>query len=55
VIGSVKGMYESLSEEVSPSASFLVSNTFNDDKLGVLFAITNQQRKLQNNQILTAL
>lgn len=54
VIGSVKGMYESLSEEVSPSASFLVSNTFNDDKLGVLFAITNQQRKLQNNQILTA-
>ena len=47
-------MYESLSEEVSPSASFLVSNTFNDDKLGVLFAITNQQRKLQNNQILTA-
>ena len=54
MIGSVKGMYESLSEEVSPSASFLVSNTFNDDKLGVLFAITNQQRKLQNNQILTA-
>ncbi|GAB0111047.1 TonB-dependent receptor [Pseudoalteromonas distincta] len=54
ILGSVKGMYESLSEEVSPSASFLISNTFNDDKLGVLFAITNQQRKLQNNQILTA-
>ncbi|MBQ4832598.1 TonB-dependent receptor [Pseudoalteromonas sp. MMG010] len=54
IIGSVKGMYEDLSEEVSPSASFLFSNTFNDDKLGVLFAITNQQRKLQNNQILTA-
>ncbi len=54
VIGSVKGMYETLSEETSPSASFLISNTFNEDKLGVLFAITNQQRKLQNNQILTA-
>ncbi|MBH0060780.1 TonB-dependent receptor [Pseudoalteromonas sp. NZS71] len=54
ILGSVKGMYESLSEEVSPSTSFLISNTFNDDKLGVLFAITNQQRKLQNNQILTA-
>jgi TonB-dependent receptor len=54
IVGSVKGMYEDLSEEISPSASFLISNTFNDDKLGVLFAITNQQRKLQNNQILTA-
>jgi iron complex outermembrane receptor protein len=40
LIGSVKGMYETLSEETSPSASFLVSNTFNDDKMGVLLAVS---------------
>ncbi|MFT6898225.1 MAG: iron complex outermembrane receptor protein [Paraglaciecola sp.] len=54
LIGSVKGMYESLSEETSPSASFLVSNTFNEDKMGVLLAVSRQERDVQINQIATA-
>jgi len=52
-VGSVKGMYESLSEEVSPSASFLVSNTFNDGTVGALLAVSHQQRDVQINQIAT--
>ncbi|WP_076540661.1 TonB-dependent receptor [Shewanella sp. UCD-KL21] len=54
LVGSIKGMYESLSEEVSPSASALISNTFNDDKMGVLLAVSHQERKVQINQIATA-
>jgi TonB-dependent receptor len=54
LIGSVKGMYETLSEETSPSASFLVSNTFNDDKMGVLLAVSRQERDIQINQVGTA-
>ncbi len=50
---SVKGVYESLSEKVSPAASFLVSNTFNDDKLGVLAAVSYQERDVQINRIQT--
>lgn len=53
-VGSVKGMYESLSEEVSPQASFLVSNTFADDKLGLLLAVSHQEREVQINRIQTA-
>ncbi|MFC7293037.1 TonB-dependent receptor [Hirschia litorea] len=53
--GSVKGVYESLSEEVSPAASFLVSNTFGaNEEFGVLAAVSHQQRKLQSNGIGTA-
>lgn len=52
--GSIKGMYETLAEETSPSASFLVSNTFADDKFGVLFAYSHQERDVQINQITTA-
>lgn len=54
VAGSVKGVYESLSEETSPSASFLVSNTFADETFGVLLAVSQQERKVQINQITTA-
>ncbi|REL30667.1 TonB-dependent receptor [Thalassotalea euphylliae] len=54
VVGSLKGMYESLSEETSPSASFLVSNTFNDDTMGVLLAVTHSERDVQINRIETA-
>ncbi len=52
--GSIKNMYESLSEKNSPSASFLVSNTFNDGKMGALLSVSHQERDVQNNQILTA-
>jgi iron complex outermembrane receptor protein len=42
--GSLKGMYEENSEDTSPQASFVVSNTFNDEKLGVLASFTYQER-----------
>jgi TonB-dependent receptor len=42
--GSIKGMYEENSEDTSPQASFIVSNTFNDEKLGVLASLTYQER-----------
>ncbi len=54
LVGSVKGMYETLSEETSPSASFLVSNTFADDTIGVLLAYSRQERDVQINRIETA-
>lgn len=53
VVGSVKAMYESLSEETSPSGSVLITNTFLDEKLGVLVAVSQQERKVQVNQINT--
>jgi iron complex outermembrane receptor protein len=49
-VGSVKGTYDSLSEETSPAFSGLVSNTFNDDTLGVLFSLSVQERQAQINQ-----
>lgn len=53
-VASVKGMYESLSEETSPAFSALVSNTFNDGTVGVLFSLSRQERDVQINQISTA-
>lgn len=53
-IGSVKSMYESLAEEAAPSASFLVSNSFADDRFGVLLAASQQQRDVQINRLETA-
>ena len=54
LVGSVKGMYESLSGKTSPDESMLISNTFNNDKMGVLLSVSHSQRKVQINQILTA-
>lgn len=53
-VGSLKGMYESLSEDTSPSASVLISDTFNDGTFGALLAVSHQQRDVQINQIATA-
>lgn len=53
--GSIKGVYESLSEETSPAASFLISNTFGDnDQFGILAAVSYQERDVQINRIETA-
>ncbi|MBX2858971.1 MAG: TonB-dependent receptor, partial [Cellvibrionaceae bacterium] len=52
--GSVKGMYETLSEKTAPSAAFLVSNTFADDRFGILFSYSHQERELQSNQVTTS-
>lgn len=54
VAGSVKATYEDLNEELSPSASVLISNTFQDDRVGVLFAASHQVRKVDINSIGTA-
>ncbi|MDO6710269.1 TonB-dependent receptor [Aliiglaciecola sp. 2_MG-2023] len=51
---SAKGMYESLSEELSPTISALVSNTFNDDTMGILFSLSHEKRDVQINRIETA-
>ncbi|WP_293750932.1 TonB-dependent receptor [uncultured Paraglaciecola sp.] len=54
VAGSAKATYEDLNEKTSPSASVLISNTFNDDRLGVLFSASHQQRDVDINSIGTA-
>jgi len=54
IAGSVKAIYETLSEDTSPAASLLVSNTFADDTIGVGIAISRQERDVQINRIQTA-
>lgn len=54
IAGSIKGVYETLSEETSPSASVIFSNTFADDTVGLMLAYSRAERSVQNNQILTA-
>lgn len=49
-VGSVKATYDSLSESTTPAFSGLVSNTFMDDKLGVLASLSVQKRDAQINQ-----
>ena len=51
---SAKSMYETLSEETAPSAAVLFSNTFNDDRFGVLLSFSHQEREVQINRIETA-
>lgn len=50
VAGSVKGVYDENSEETTPQVSGLISNTFNDDTFGVLFAVSHQERNTRLNQ-----
>ncbi|RBP53370.1 TonB-dependent receptor [Arenicella xantha] len=54
VAGSVKAIYESLSEDTTPAASVLISNTFADDTVGVALAVSHQERNVQTNGIGTA-
>ena len=55
VVGEVKGMYETLSEETAPSGYLFVSNTFgDDDNFGVLLNLSRQERSVQINRIETA-
>ncbi len=49
IAGSVKAQHESLSGDSSPSVSGLYSNTFNDDRFGVLVAVSRQERDVQLN------
>ena len=52
--GTVKGVYESLSEKISPAGSLLISNTFNNDTFGLLGAVSYSERDVQINRIETA-
>ena len=53
IAASAKGVYDDLSEETSPQISGLISNTFNDDKMGILFAVSHQERSAQTNMLET--
>jgi len=48
--GSVKAIYDGNSEETSPQASLLVSDTFNDDTFGALFAVSYLERETRLNR-----
>ncbi|MES2824175.1 MAG: TonB-dependent receptor [Pseudomonadota bacterium] len=50
VAGSIKAAYEENSDETTPQISGLVSNTFNDDTVGVLLALSHQERDTRLNQ-----
>lgn len=50
VAGSVKGALEENSDKTTPQISALVSNTFNDDSVGVLLAVSHQERDTRLNQ-----
>jgi TonB-dependent receptor len=48
-IASAKGVYEELSEKTSPQGFFLLSDVFAEGKLGLLGAVSYQERKLLSN------
>jgi iron complex outermembrane receptor protein len=51
--GSVKGVYDELTEESAPQISGLVTNTFMDNRLGVLVSLSRQERQSQTNMMET--
>jgi len=53
-VGSAKMINETLSGAATPAVSGIVSNTFNDDKMGVLLSVAYQSRDVQINRIETA-
>ncbi|PAJ72140.1 TonB-dependent receptor [Pseudoalteromonas sp. NBT06-2] len=53
VAGSVKAVVDGNSEKTTPQVSALISNTFNDDTLGVLLALSYQERETRLNQAQT--
>lgn len=51
--GSIRGIYDDNSEKTSPQASFLISNTFNDDTFGALLAVSYLERDTRFNRAQT--
>lgn len=45
IAGSLEGYYNERSEETSPQASFLISETFADEEFGVLFTMNHTESK----------
>jgi len=52
-VGSVKGVYDGLTEETSPQVSGLITNTFMDNRLGVLISASHQESDTQTNMMET--
>ncbi len=50
IAGSLKGIYEENAETATPQASFLISNTFMDGKVGALFGASYQSRENRTYQ-----
>ncbi|MCY7297326.1 TonB-dependent receptor [Alteromonas sp. a30] len=50
IAGSVKGVFDDNSDETTPQVSGLISNTFDDDRFGVLLAVSHQERDTRLNQ-----
>ena len=50
VAGSIKAAMEENSEETTPQVSGLISNVFNDGKVGALLAVSYQERNTRLNQ-----
>ncbi len=53
-VGSVKGLYDEMTSKLSPQFSGLISNTFNDDTVGVLASFSHYKRKSRYDQANTA-
>lgn len=51
---SAKGSYEDKSDEVTPNLFGFISNTFADDKMGVLLSISHQERKATLDSSITS-
>jgi len=52
--GTVKAQYDEMSGKTSPQFSGLISNTFDDDKFGVLFSFAHSERKSRYDSANTA-
>ncbi|MDC0603014.1 TonB-dependent receptor [Aliiglaciecola sp.] len=50
VAGSVKAVYDENSKETTPQISALISNTFDEDRMGLLLAVSHQSRETRLNQ-----
>lgn len=53
-IGSVKALYDDMTGTTKPQFSGLVSNTFDDDKFGVLLSFSHSARESRSDQANTA-
>lgn len=51
---SAKGSYEDKSEELTPNLFGFISNTFADDKVGVLLSVSHQERKATLDSSITS-
>lgn len=50
IAGSIKDVYDENSEENTPQVSAFITHTFSDKSLGVLFALSHQERETRLNQ-----